>query len=587
MPTIKKSYYQINTPAGGLPTFTKHAYQLLTNKINPLVLVHYIGDESVAVDFPHGNSKDSDSKYVRTMPSVLKHIESRCDKEKPSVIYRSEVTKSSPISHMSTLQPRNIKQVENIRHKVIQEKRITYDSLYNLAEIAADMPDFVHSLHIHPDLVCVVGQKALLNEFDRVLLLRSPSPQLLSYDTTFQLGDFYLSSLCFRHTLFQNSPVIPAMFLLHERKFQDHHSEFFAICKKLVPSLENTKHPFVTDEERSIVNSISNVLPNVPQLRCWNHIFRDIRRWLRAHGAPSNDVAIYLEHVRDLFHLQSQSEYSEALAAKKSVWSAPFYDYYTYNIQPDIASIARWSIAQFEGVYDSYSGVTTNQAESLNTVLKNLQQWNESPHDCMVLALYYLQAYYKREIMRGIHGMGNYPLHPQFKHVSSGVPLVEETVYTPDEIVQRIKASGDLKLPYQEIKNSSDFQATTKKPTSVTERAQHVIAEKKISFDVGLKTFIILGSGNKPQAVKLFPKPTCTCPSTVSCYHILAAKLCIGMENSDHETKLPYNMAQLKKNSRAGTEKRSGRKRPRVCDLDVQPAPDARQEQEDLRFVHI
>ena len=582
---MKKTYYQIDTPNGGLPTFTKHAYQLLTDTVNPLILVQYIGDETVAVDFPHGNSKNSDSKYVRTMPSVLKHIESRCDKEKPSTIYRSEVTKSSPISHMSTSQPRNIKQVENLRHKVIQEKRITHDSLYNLVEIAIDMPDFVHSLNIHPDLVCVVGQKALLNEFDRVLLLRSPSPQLISYDTTFQLGDFYLSSLCFSHTLFQNSPVIPALFLSHERKFQDHHSEFFTICKKLVPSLESTKYPFVTDEERSIVNSISNVLPNVPQLRCWNHIFRDIRRWLRAHGAPSKDVAIYLEHVRDLFHLQSQKEYSEALAEKKSIWSAPFYDYYANNIQPDITSIARWSVAEFE-VYDPYSGVTTNQAESLNTVLKNLQQWNESPHDCMVLVLYYLQSYYKREIMRGIHGMGNYCLHPQFNHVSSCVPLVEETVYTPDEIVQRIKAS-DLKSLYQASEKSSSFQASTKRPTSMTERAQHVIAERKISFDAGLKTFAVVGSGNKPQAIKLFPKPMCTCPSTKSCYHILAAKLYIGMDSTEEDTKLPYSMTQLRKNSRAGTEKRSGRKRPRVRDLDIQPAPDARQGQENLRFLHI
>ena len=75
------------------------------------------------------------------------------------------------------------------------------------------------------------------------------------------------------------------MFLLHEQKFQDHHNEIFRICKNLLPSLKRTKHPFVTDEERSIVNSISNVFPNIPQLGCWNHIFRDIRRWLRAHGA--------------------------------------------------------------------------------------------------------------------------------------------------------------------------------------------------------------------------------------------------------------------------------------------------------------
>lgn len=61
-------------------------------------------------------------------------------------------------------------------------------------------------------------------------------------------------------------------------------------------------------------------------------------------------------------------EYSE-FAKMKSRWSAPFYDYCSKNIQPDITSTASWSIEEFK-VYNPYSGVTTNQAESLNTVLK-------------------------------------------------------------------------------------------------------------------------------------------------------------------------------------------------------------------------
>ena len=59
------------------------------------------------------------------------------------------------------------------------------------------------------------------------------------------------------------------------------------------------------------------------------------------------DVAIYLEDVRNLFHLQSQRDYTEALDEMKSKWSASFYDYYSKNIQPDVRSIVRWSIEQF------------------------------------------------------------------------------------------------------------------------------------------------------------------------------------------------------------------------------------------------
>ena len=110
--------------------------------------------------------------------------------------------KIPPASHIPILQPRNSKQVENIRFKQLQSQRLSRDALYNLYEMAIDLPDPVHTIHTHPDLVCVLGRRAVLDEMDRVLLLDTPSPQLLSYDTTFQLGDFYISVLCFRHTHF-------------------------------------------------------------------------------------------------------------------------------------------------------------------------------------------------------------------------------------------------------------------------------------------------------------------------------------------------------------------------------------------------
>ena len=128
------------------------------------------------------------------------------------------------------------------------------------------MPDFIHKIFTHLELFCFCRQRELLQEMDRVLLLDSSSPQLLSYDTTFQLGDFYLSVLCFRHTIFKEAPVIPAAFLTHERTFEYNHKEFFRICKKLVRSLDITLCPIVTDEEQAIVNAITEVLPQISRL---------------------------------------------------------------------------------------------------------------------------------------------------------------------------------------------------------------------------------------------------------------------------------------------------------------------------------
>ena len=159
--------------------------------------------------------------------------------------------------------------------------------------------------------------------------------------TTFKLGDFYVSVLSFRHTLFKEAPVLPAAFLIHERKFQPHHEEFLATCTKLAPSLRKCSYPVIMDEERGIVNIITSNLPAAICLRCWNHIFQDVTRWLRAHGAKSEEISIYLTDVHDLFHQSSEVEYREMLKKVRQKWSAPFYEYYTNEIAPDITSIAR------------------------------------------------------------------------------------------------------------------------------------------------------------------------------------------------------------------------------------------------------
>ena len=55
-------------------------------------------------------------------------------------------------------------------------------------------------------------------------------------------------------------------------------------------------------------------------------------------------------------------------------------------------------------VYNPVSGLTSNQSEAFNTVLKRMQEWKEMPLDTAVLSLYHLQAYYWNEWQRGLAG---------------------------------------------------------------------------------------------------------------------------------------------------------------------------------------
>ena len=82
------------------------------------------------------------------------------------------------------------------------------------------------------------GHKAMFDEMDRVLLLDSPGAQFLSYDTTFQLGDFYVSVLSFKHVLFKENPVIPVAFMFHKENFK----QFMSIFLKFAV---NYRQPFL------------------------------------------------------------------------------------------------------------------------------------------------------------------------------------------------------------------------------------------------------------------------------------------------------------------------------------------------------
>ena len=69
-----------------------------------------------------------------------------------------------------------------------------------------------HKIITFPDLVIVCGMSNVIKDFDRLLQSSATQPQLLSYDTTFQLGDFYVSTLPFRNVLFDSAPVMPSFF---------------------------------------------------------------------------------------------------------------------------------------------------------------------------------------------------------------------------------------------------------------------------------------------------------------------------------------------------------------------------------------
>ena len=86
-----------------------------------------------------------------------------------------------------------------------------------------------------------------------------------------------------------------------------------------------------------------------------------------------------------------------------------------------------------------------------------------------------------------------------------------------------------------------------------------------VSLDTKFQVFNVKGLSGDTRVVTLFPKATYSCPSNGECYHILAARMCIGVQLVDPSTSRKRNFALLRQNKK---ESKSGRKKPRVMDVD-------------------
>jgi hypothetical protein len=124
---------------------------------------------------------------------------------------------------------RNLKQVQNLKTLINRNERIGYDEILNV-HIMHRQTKFIKAITTIPDLLITAYDPVLLEEINKMLKVYN-GKVLFSYDTTFNLGDFYLSVLLCQHALLKNDPMIPIMYLFHDRKLESEHAHFFQIVK--------------------------------------------------------------------------------------------------------------------------------------------------------------------------------------------------------------------------------------------------------------------------------------------------------------------------------------------------------------------
>ena len=240
-PPVVRSYFVLNLGQGNIShDFKRDAFKFtIDGKV--YVVIHYRGDSTKSIYRPHGNSLKQTKIFIRTKPSLLQELGQQMIYEEPHKVYKeyiasgevnqkvfkekdnktnekdlnseneeetliNQVDKDNPviannINAPITGVPRNLKQLHNINAKTANNDRLSRDAIYNAHEIAYDDLSFTWKVQTIPDLVVIVGIKDMLKELQTVIDSCKIEEQLLGYDTTFSLGDFYVSVLLYKHTL--------------------------------------------------------------------------------------------------------------------------------------------------------------------------------------------------------------------------------------------------------------------------------------------------------------------------------------------------------------------------------------------------
>lgn len=173
--------------------------------------------------------------FTMTAKSTREEIKQR--KGAPCNIYKELVCEAPEEANRHlVMAPRNVKQVQNAQAMERQKFRLGRDAFYNL-HFGAVESNFVKHIQTYPDFICMMYLEPLASKIMGLIDRPDLGSLGFQYDTTFKLGDIYVSVLIVRYLEFDQEPVKPFVLMMHERKTMDVHHAFFRKIAEWFPSL--------------------------------------------------------------------------------------------------------------------------------------------------------------------------------------------------------------------------------------------------------------------------------------------------------------------------------------------------------------
>jgi len=462
-PLVKKLFFIGKNPDGKTSKFQRHVYTLIGDQRSPKpVLVHYLGDETVMIDHPHGNTKKSSAPYFATAPSVRKSITYKAQSPNgtPNRVLQEHTLESFEGLANPVLTPRNKIQVRNIRRnlkKANEKQRPSAEDMATLYSLGTELPGFFHYVRTYPDFAIIVGLNDLGFEVENLLKLNA-GPLVFSFHETFKVGKFFVTSFNFVHAAFSDRPVIPLHFLITES------TDEYALYERLlrtvsenVPLLDQLETAVVTSQEHNFATPLNVIFPNFMQVYDWELVLMTARSWLRKNSQNVKVITDRAEDMRVLLNSPSYEEFLQNLEKLKRQWDEAFINYFNeYLLEIIRKRLGRWLLERYK-LYHPQMGVIGARNLDLQVVVRHLQELKEVTLDILLPSLYHLQLYLSTNIMKGFCGLGRYKLSAElnFLRREPDELILPNKLYEPQEIVNILKVRG-ISLVFEELQEEGE-----------------------------------------------------------------------------------------------------------------------------------
>ena len=229
----------------------------------------------------------------------------------------------------------------------------------------------------------------------RVLASSSKDPlleQLISFDTTFECGDAYVTAITVRNIEIEGDPIFPVIFMFHENPSEEQHAMLWNVVERKLGLSKLINIPVACDREKAPIKAFKSAVPGGEKqlVFCHNHILRNVDFWLKKNGLTKNEIKLYKNEVLILLESTSKDEFAQWEVKFLSKWSLAFKEYYIAHLAEDIRSHAAKFIMKRFAAFKNKT-LSNNISESLNRMMKVELHWKEHKLDFLFILLFQLQ----------------------------------------------------------------------------------------------------------------------------------------------------------------------------------------------------